>query len=301
LVSIGQAALVFGSMRGTAQAVAAAWYGNNVYALFLAPIALAALYYLLPKRLGRPIAGYSLAKLGFWSFAVFASFGGLATLAGSPVPAWVQTLGLSSNFMLLIPLLVIGCNLIGTLRGGTPAGGSGPALSFLKFGAVGFVVSGLLTVLFSVPAFGSGTALTYVGEGLQQLRWQGFATMALIGAIYFLLPRLTVRPWPSGALITAHYWASVSGVLIVVVSLVLAGFAQGGAINDPEAYPAFAAISGQYSGYLVATVLGYLTLLVGHLAFLVNVVVAIYQTCFSRAETDAATLFPQPPALEVNS
>lgn len=299
LFTIGQATLVSGSIRGTGAAVASAWYGHNVFALFVAPVALGALYYLLPKRLGRPIAGYSMAKLGFWSYAVFASFGGLATLAGSPVPAWVQSLGIASNYMLLIPLFIIGINLVGTT--GQAAGGSGPALRFLKLGALAFVLSTLLTILFSVPAIGGSTALTYVGEALRQFSWLGFATLALSGAIYFLLPRLTVRPWPSAALVAAHFWASVSGLIMVVGCLLLAGFAQGGAINDPEAYTTFSAIADSYTGYLVGVALGYLTLLVGQIAFLVNVVVAIYQAVFGRTETDAATLFPQPPALEVNS
>jgi cbb3-type cytochrome oxidase subunit 1 len=87
----------------------------------------------------------------------------------------------------------------------------------------------------------------------------------------------------------------------VIGSLILAGFAQGSAISDVEGYPAFADVVGASSGYLVALVLGYLTLLVGHLAFFVNVVMAIYQAVFAKPSESADTVFSTPAALEVNS
>lgn len=301
LFTIGQSALVFGSIRGTGQAILAVWYGHNVYALFLAPIALGAIYYILPKRIGRPIVGYAWASLGFWSFALFATFGGLAYLAGSPVPGWVQATGVSANFMMLVPLVVIGYNFIGTMMSGSPAGGSGPALGFIKFGAFAFLAAGLMIKIFSVPQVYATTQLTFVSEAMNQMHWYAFVTMSFFGAIYFFVPRLTSQPWPSGALITAHFWSSVAGVIMVVGSLVLAGIAQGSAINNVEAYPLFSDIAAQYSGYLVATVLGFLTLLVGQLAFLVNILIAIYQTCFAKTAADPTLLFPNPPAMEVNS
>ena len=301
LFTIAQYTLVFGSMRGTAQAVASAWYGHNIYALFLGPIALGALYYLIPKRVGRPITNYPLAQIGFWSFVFFGSFGGLATLVGSPVPAWVQTVGVSSNFMLLIPLFAIAVNLGGALLGGTKAGGSGPALKFFKLSLVSFIIVGLLTVVLSLPSFSHTIGLTFVGEALDILHWYAFVSFAFFGAIYFMLPRLIVQPWPSGALITAHFWATVAGTIIVISSLFLAGFAQGAALNDIENYATFADVMGAFSGYLVALALGYLTLLVGSLAFFVNVVMAIYQACFSKSTASADTVFGSPAAMEVNS
>ncbi|MBT5901589.1 MAG: hypothetical protein HOH58_05720 [Opitutaceae bacterium] len=301
LFSIAQYTLVFGSLRGTSQAIAAAWYGHNVYALFLGPIALGALYYLIPKRVGRPITQYPLAQIGFWSFVFFGSFGGLATLVGSPVPAWVQTVGISANFMLLIPVFAIAINLGVTLLSGSKAGGSGPALKFFKLSVLSFVAVGGLSVVLSMPSLSHTIQFTFVGEALDQLHWYAFASFAFFGAIYFMLPRLIVRPWPSGALVTAHFWASVAGAIMIIGSLVLAGFAQGAAINDIEGYPAFADVVAASSGYLVALALGYLTLIVGHLAFFVNVVMAIYQACFSKPSDSAETVFSAPAAMEVNS
>lgn len=300
LFTIARISIGMDLLRGPAQAIAGAWYSSNVYSLFLAPIALAALYYLLPKRTGNPIVGYSLSKLGFWSFAFFGSFSGLATLIGSPTAAWVQTLGISSNFMLIVPLSIITTNLLGTLLSSKGRGTSGHSLSFLKFGTLAFVLATAFTILLSIRSVAHGLQLTFVSEALSSLKLLGFVSMVLIGAMYFMVPRLTSQPWPSGALITAHFWASVAGILMIVVSLALAGFAQGGALADVEGFASFADVTAVTSSYLVINVLGLLTFVVGNLAFLVHVVLAIWNACTNSATEKAESLFPNPPALEVS-
>jgi len=300
LFTIARVSIGMDLLRGPAQAIAGTWYSTNVYALFLAPIALAALYFLLPKRTGTPIVGYAMAKLGFWSYAFFGSFSGLATLVGAPVPAWVITAGVSASFMLVIPLIIIGMNLLGTLFAGKGGATAGRSLSFLKFGTLAFIVATTCTILLSVRSVANVVQLTYVSEALSSLKLLGFVSMVLIGAIYFLVPRLTLQPWPSSALITAHFWASVAGILMIVVSLALAGFAQGTALADVEGYATFADVSAVTSGYLVMRVLGVLTFIVGNLAFLVHVVLAIWTSCTSKVSEESASLFPNPPALEVS-
>src|SRR5580704_11854244 len=52
--SVAQVTLLFAPVHGTLQAVVAAWFGQNLGALVLAPFALAAAYYLLPKISGHP-------------------------------------------------------------------------------------------------------------------------------------------------------------------------------------------------------------------------------------------------------
>jgi cytochrome c oxidase cbb3-type subunit 1 len=301
LFTIARVSIGMDLLRGPAQAIAGAWYSHNVYSLFLAPVALATLYFLLPKRLGRTITAYPMAKLGFWSFAFFGSFGGLAALMGGPVPAWVPTLGKSANLMLLVPLFIIGINLLGTLFAGRSAGVSGgPSLSFLKFGAVAFVVATLLGMLLSVRPVAHLLQLTFATEALTSLKFYGVVSMVAFGAIYFIVPRLTLQPWPSSALISAHFWASVAGTLTIVVSLGLAGFVQGNALADVETYATFAEVSAVSSGFLVARIMGLFILMVGNLAFLVHVALAIYTVVVRKTESEAEVLFPNPLALEVS-
>jgi cbb3-type cytochrome oxidase subunit 1 len=111
---------------------------------------------------------------------------------------------------------------------------------------------------------------------------------------------LTLQPWPSSALISAHFWASVAGTLTIVVSLGLAGFVQGNALADVETYATFAEVSAVSSGFLVARIMGLFILMVGNLAFLVHVALAIYTVVVRKTESEAEVLFPNPLALEVS-
>lgn len=65
-------ALIHGGLAtGVVQASANWWFAHNVLGLWFTPVGLAAVYYLLPKVLGRPIHSYYLSILGFWTLALF--------------------------------------------------------------------------------------------------------------------------------------------------------------------------------------------------------------------------------------
>ena len=61
------------------------WFGHNVLGLFYTPLSLAAVYYLLPKVIGRPIQSYNLSLIGFWCLAFFYGQVGGHHLVGGPV------------------------------------------------------------------------------------------------------------------------------------------------------------------------------------------------------------------------
>jgi cytochrome c oxidase cbb3-type subunit 1 len=56
--------------------------------------------------------------------------------------------------------------------------------------------------------------------------------MIAFGAIYYILPRLTGKEWPSSCLISWHFWLATTGVLLGVSVLVLGGLIQGYALQD---------------------------------------------------------------------
>ncbi len=56
---------------GVQQAAMNWWYGHNALGLFFTPLALATIYYFLPKVMGTPVKSYALSLLGFWTLAFF--------------------------------------------------------------------------------------------------------------------------------------------------------------------------------------------------------------------------------------
>ena len=103
LYSVAQIMLIFSPARGTVQSLVNWWFAHNVLGLWFTPIGLGAVYYFLPKVLGKPIHSYYLSVLGFWSLAIFYNWAGVHHLIGGPVPVWVQTAGITASFMMVIP------------------------------------------------------------------------------------------------------------------------------------------------------------------------------------------------------
>ena len=59
------------------------------------------------------------------------------------------------------------------------------------------------------------------------------ASFIAFGAMYYILPRLLEREWPSERLIRWHFNLALAGIAIYVVALSWAGVLQGLALLDP--------------------------------------------------------------------
>lgn len=293
LYSAAQLMLIYFPVRGTVQAIVSAWYSHGLFSLWFGAIALAALYYFLPKLSGRPVRHYYLATLGFWSFAALNGWLGVQHLAGGPVPAWVQTIGIAAALMSLVPISVITINILGSLGGSLGAVKESLVLRFMMFSAVSFTISSIQLVLSSFGRGAELTHFTYAGESQGQLWFLGFFTMAIFGAIYYIVPRLVQKPWASPGLIGAHFVGSAAGIILIYGALLLAGFKQSADLHHPDV--PFVDIVGHISSYLLVRLLGLGLLTLGQVAFVVN----LLSTLVRPSERDAGLLvLPQPPELE---
>src|SRR3546814_9080320 len=86
---------------------------HYVLGLYYTPIALASIYYFLPKIIGRPIQSYNLSLIGFWALAFFYGQVGGHHLVGGPVPEWLITLSIVQSVMMFVPVIAFSVNQIG--------------------------------------------------------------------------------------------------------------------------------------------------------------------------------------------
>ncbi|HEV8073320.1 MAG TPA: cbb3-type cytochrome c oxidase subunit I [Opitutaceae bacterium] len=261
--SVAQVTLLFAPVHGTIQAVVGAWFGQNLGALVLAPFALAAAYYLVPKISGRPIHHYDYAAHGFWALLVIGGWAGGRQLIGGPVPVWVATTGIIASVLLLFHYVVVGVNLSGAL---CPRGSL--ALRFTAIGLKAYVLGGVLNAVTSIRAVAKFSQFTFFSVAQTQLLLGGAFTFMIFGAIYFLVPRLAGKPWPSSALIRLHFAAVLSGLVLKVGGLFVAGWIQGGDLN--HAAVSFPAIAGHVRMWLIAATAGQALTLLGSLALALN-------------------------------
>jgi cytochrome c oxidase cbb3-type subunit I len=284
MLCAAQAVLLWWPVRGTVQAVAAGWYAQAVWTLWLAPLGLAGAYYIVPKVAGRVLPAYESAPLGFWTLIFVGAWTGGRHLIGGPVPAWVPTMAVVAAGLLLFHYMVIALN----FRIATKAKGN--AIKFIRVGIAAYLLTGFLELITSFRAVAVETQFTFFATAIEQLGLYGGVSMMFFGAIYYLVPRVTGTAWASGALTAGHRVLVVSGVALSVVTFAVAGITQGDDLL--HANTSVTQIFSNIRLSLLINVGAQIILLAANLLLLVNF---CRTACVRKTSTVPATaLFQQP-------
>ncbi len=256
---------------GAEQAAMNWWYGHNVLAYWMTPLALAAAYYLVPKVLGRPIYSYNLSLIAFWAQALFYGQAGVHHLIGGPVPTWLVSVGVVASVMMVLPVLAFSVNYFQTLRGHWGTLRFSPTMRFVAIGAVSYVLVSLQGSLEATRWFNTIVHFTHYTVAHAHLGLYGFVSFILFGAIYFAMPRIVDYEWPYPKLIAAHFWLSAVGFGIYFVALTIGGYLQGLAMMDAKR-PFMESVALTVP-YLEARSLGGALMVLGHLIFVFHFLV----------------------------
>jgi cytochrome c oxidase cbb3-type subunit I len=251
--------------------------------------------------LGKPIHSYYLSVLGFWSLALFYNWAGVHHLIGGPVPAWVISAGIVASLMMVIPVVVTAVNHHFTMIGSFGQLKYSPTLRFIVFGAVNYTLVSLMGSAMAIRSFNEIVHFTHFTVAHAHHGMYAFFTMVMFGSIYYMMPRLVRREWPSAVLISVHFWSAAIGITAYVVALAIGGLVQGYEMIAVDAkgellHPAFLDIVRDTIPYLMSRSLSGILIAVGHIAFAVNFAWMLLQKK-SAVETPP-TLFRQPTAME---
>lgn len=254
--------LFFTPVQAVAQAAIAAWYAHTLVTLFFVPIALALAYYIVPKVLGRPVANYGLARLGFWTWLLFAGWAGGYGLIGGPLPTWMGSLAVSAGVLTLLPLAIILANFRNTMAGRYRALRHVPSIRFVMIGVWCFLVTGVAGALTGFRTVNSVIHFTVLGDAAGQMVMYGFVSLVLFGTIYYVVSRLLGLEWESPRLIRAHFWYCIVGFGLATVSLGLGGIIQGLGLNDPN--EPYTALLSFLKPFLFMQLVGAVLTTIGH-------------------------------------
>jgi len=268
LYVIAQVMIIWFPARGVVQSVTNWWFAHNVLGLWFTPMALAAAYYLIPKVLGRPIYSYYLSVLGFWALAIFYNWAGIHHLVGGPIPVWLISAGIVASVMMVIPVIVVGLNHHMSVVGLHKEVWASPTLRFVVFGAISYTLASLIGSAMALRTVSEVTHFTHFVVGHAHHGVYAFFSMIMFGGVYYMMPRLLKREWPSATLIRIHFWGSAIGITVMLIALHVAGWIQGTQMND--ATVPFLDIVKQTMPWLQARSVSGVFLTVAHMAFAVN-------------------------------
>jgi len=221
---------------GVMQEIIDAWYVHGIFTLWLAPLGLGLLYYLIPKVSGLSIRYGSKTWVAFWTWIIFAPWTAVHDLVGGPFPAETVTTGLCLSGLIFIPVAFIGFNLVSTAFEAEEKQGhhGGVVFPFLVLAAMAFVAAGISEQLLSIRAVNQLLRFTMFRQCNEFLWVYGFFSFVAFGSIYYIVPRLLDFGWRSALLVKIHYYTSLYGILLVIAMLGFGGVMQGNMLENPD-------------------------------------------------------------------
>jgi len=262
--------LVWAPVSAPAQAAINWWFAHNALGLWFGPVSLAAIYYLIPKVIGKPIHSYNLSMISFWALAFFYAWAGMHHLIGGPYPAWIISAGVVSSIMMFVPVIAVAINQHATLKGHFAALRWSPTLRFIVFGGMSYTVVSLQGSLMAIRSVNYITHFTHYTVAHAHLGAYAFSSMVFFGAIYYMMPRLLEREWPSATLIRAHFWLCGIGITWYFVGLSIGGWYQGIELNTKET--PFLEVVALTIPYLKMRSIAGVMMTVGHICFAISFV-----------------------------
>jgi cytochrome c oxidase cbb3-type subunit 1 len=279
-------------IRGMTQAVVAWWYSGNLNFVWFGLVGLAVIFHFIQQLMDRPLYSRYLALFTFWTIILFASWSGIPRSAS--VPAWMPALSTVATILTLVTALSVMVNIHRTCGRGCSQTENPPPGKFLAFGALAFVVSWLMNAFASVPEVSAITNFTWFTVAESYLNVFGFFAMALFGAIYYIVPRVTGMDWPCAKSVRRHFWLAAIGIVLIVVPLAIGGLVEGFNWHNPKMTNVDVAKNAL--NFLRISTLGEILILLGNLLLLGNLIglsVRYYKTHFVPVYRDAtATLKP---------
>jgi cbb3-type cytochrome c oxidase subunit I len=203
------------------------WYAHNLFGLWLTPMLLAGLYYLVPRVTRTPLYSHTLSLISFWGIAFFYTGVGHHHLLQTPTPGWLKTIATLSSISLLIPVFAFTINILMTMRGNWEKFFTNLPL---RFGLTAFVFYFLVNVQGAFQAIQSFNRVQHFTNFViahAHLALLGAFTFLGMGLIDYIIPQVLKRPLYSSRLAEWQYWMIVIGFLGFFWSLTIAGFIQG--------------------------------------------------------------------------
>jgi cbb3-type cytochrome c oxidase subunit I len=209
----------------TSAAFSGLWIHDAV-GLFVTPLALAILYYVIPASSGRPIYSHFLSMLGFWGLFFFYPLNGTHHYVFSVIPMAAQVGAITASALLGVIVVIVVGNLLLSLRGSGFIARD-PALRFVALSVVFYFIVSMQGASQAQMSLNRFVHFSDWVVGHSHLAMLGFATFAGIGGIVHAWQRLPGARYNARAIEWA-FWLLTAGITVMVIDLTLAGVVQGG-------------------------------------------------------------------------
>jgi cbb3-type cytochrome oxidase subunit 1 len=209
---------------GAAGAAFSGLWIHDAVGLFVTPLALAIIYYVIPAASGRPIYSHFLSMLGFWLLFFLYPLNGTHHYVFSVIPMNAQMGAITASALLGVDVIIVVANLLLSLRGS----GWFPRDLPLRFVGTGTLFYLLVSIQGSIQAQMAVNQAVHFSDwviGHSHLAMLGFATFAAAGGIGHAWQRIPFARYNRTAMAWS-YWLLFAGLALMVIHLTIGGLVE---------------------------------------------------------------------------
>jgi cbb3-type cytochrome oxidase subunit 1 len=241
---------------------------HDAVGLFVTPLAVGILYFVIPAATRRPIYSHFLSMLGFWLLFFVYPLNGTHHYIFSVIPMDAQIGAITASTILGVDVIIVVANLLLSLRGS----GLFPRDIGLRFVSMSTILYLIVSIEGSLQAQMQVNRSIHFSDwviGHSHLAMLGFASFAAIGGLIHAWQRI---PWAryDAMLLNWAYWLLLGGMSVMVIDLTIGGLVEGHMWNS--AAPWIDSVRAARPYWLVRT-LTFVPIVAGFLALLAGLLV----------------------------
>ncbi len=202
------------------------WYGHNAVAFIFTVPFLGLMYYYLPRKINSPVYSHRISIAHFWSLIFFYIWAGPHHLLYSPIPDWVQNLGVIMSVTLIIPSWAGVFNGFFTLFRAKQHVTYDPVVKFFVMAMVFYTMTTMEGSLLAIKSINARLHYTDWMIGHVHSGALGWVSGLSFAMFYYLIPKLVNRPLYSMQLAERHFWTALIGAAVYVMAMWLSGIAE---------------------------------------------------------------------------
>lgn len=212
---------------GTAGAAISSMYIHDLVGLFVTPLGIASVYYLLPVVMKKPLYSHALSLIGFWGLAFFYPLNSAHHYLYSPIPMWAQYASVVASIGVHVVVYTVIFNIFSTIGADWKQIIEKIPLKWIFTGALFYLIT---CIQCAVQVTLSAQEIIHFTDwvvGHAHFVLLGVFTFWITAWVYWILPRIWGVPLFSNSLARWHFWLATLGVVIMQIDLLAAGLVQG--------------------------------------------------------------------------
>ena len=214
-------------LPGSGGAAITSMYIHDLVGLFVTPMGVGMIYYLLPVLLKKHIYSHALSLTGFWGLAFFYPLNGAHHYLLSPIPMWSQYAAIVASVGIHVVVYTVIFNYFATMKGEYKQLVDNIPLRFIAVGAICYLITCIQCAVHVTMSAQEIIHFTDWVPGHAHLVLFGTFSFWLFAWMYYLWPRIFKTRLYSTKLAEWHFWLATIGVIVMWVDLLAAGVMQG--------------------------------------------------------------------------